>query len=136
MGLGISSRKTAIRLAERYALQGGAEVIPELRRWLGQQHIDDMAEELGLRGQALANFARVCLRARRPALAVRLEEGLLPISTEVILEASGAARETAYRLEIGDQLDVVRDYGSSLDRNVLVLRHGGVEIGRLTPEIG
>jgi helicase len=136
MGLGISSRRTAIALAERYAIEGGAEVVPDLRRWLGQQQIEDLGDELGLTGQALSNLARVCLRARRPALAERLQEALLPISTEFDVEASGAAREAAYRLEVGEQLEAVRDYASALDRNLVLVRYGSVDLGRLMPEIG
>ncbi len=132
MGFGVTTRVLGMSIAREYAHQGGPSDPASLREWLTRQDAVQLARAMDVSSDLLAELAAVLERARRPRLSADLQRGpILPRIGYVAVFDEPAASLAVAKLREGDGLQVIRDHGSSLDRNsVQVAVHGEV-IGML-----
>lgn len=128
MGFGVTTRVLGMSIAREYAHQGGPSDPASLREWLTRQDAVQLARAMDVSSDLLAELAAVLERARRPRLSADLQRGpILPRIGYVAVFDEPAASLAVAKLREGDGLQVIRDHGSSLDRNsVQVAVHGEV----------
>jgi hypothetical protein len=119
---GVTSRTAAALLGELAVTRGEVTSPGEFRAWLSRQQPELLADELGVSGEALRETARAVLRSRPNPLIAELEAGrLLPRTVSVRLLRRITPSLAARALQPESELEVVRDYDSTINRNSVAL---------------
>lgn len=135
MGLGIRSRGLAIDLAGQASTEIGAPSPGALRAWLAVQDPALLGRAVHATGGRLTNLSEVVRRSRRTRIGERIDEGsVLPLETTAEFASGGSATEAISNLEVPSRVHLRRDYGSTLDRNLIDVQAAGVHLGVLDSE--
>jgi hypothetical protein len=131
MAFGVTDRSVAVAIAQEYLEGGGPNDVSILRDWLRKADVMNLSSLIGRSSQVLSEVSRVLERTRRSELATNLQAGpLLPRVGNVAVTDSEAQLALAL-LKPGDAVHLVRDYDSSLDRNLIRVFSKGHEVGKL-----
>ena len=136
MTAGLASRRAATTVATYYARQRQSTSPADFRRWLSQRNPDSLHEDLGLTGIELESTARAVLRSQTNKYLTELEVtgDVLPLETDCAPSGHAIERGLLYDLEIGDEVRLVRDRDSQLNRNAIYVMIGNQRFGYLSAD--
>ena len=131
MSLGVPSRQLAQAMGVQFESDHPSEGFESLRSWLGEIDFDDLRDRFGVRPPLLDDVFQVCIKA---GISQRLTrhggtDDLLPTRTPLKGVGYGERRAAARVLQVGDELELQRDYDNVADRNAILVFEGTVEIG-------
>jgi len=129
---GVPSRLTAIRIAERFLSESDKKDYSEFLKWMGKMDSNVLHHELGLSGVILEDVSRVLSTSGENELLGKYSsiEELLPFTTRVKgIAYREESRLMAARMEEGMQVELVREYESTFDRNAVQVMAQGQVLG-------
>ena len=146
MSAGIPSRRIALLLAQAFSQQHRQNSTHQaFVEWLSTLTDDTLRHEYGISGFVLDDLKHklrrvVANRFLKPILPI---EEVLPTRTEIAGLSFGNRSSFAQAINIGDRLELQRDYENPVDSNAISLLHGRGQVGylpsdlaqRLAPEI-
>jgi hypothetical protein len=128
MSAGISSRRLALRLAERF---GRRDASPRVfRQWLADIPTE-VLEEYGLSGSDLRQTLRTAASAFPNPLVAEAEDRNAFFPRRLSLRPLARARNVVLGLSTGTPLAVRRDYDNAYDRNAIVVAYGDAPLAYL-----
>lgn len=133
MTAGVPLRRVAIALGASYRSQIGSEDRDSFLAWLATVDYETLQTEYRLTGALLDDVnAALARTTRNPLLteAASLEE-LLPLETEVRGTGLQSRAAAAAALALDDDVELLRDYDNTIDRNAVLVNRGYEEIGYL-----
>jgi hypothetical protein len=130
MSIVVPSREVAVNMAADFTRRGGGDYTA-FRNWLSGLDLDDLRDTYGLRSPLLEDvYGAVIRRTVNPYL--RGFQGLeaqLPLETRIRGATYGERTAAARQVRPGDVLAIQRDYQNVADRNAILVKHEGRELG-------
>ena len=101
--------------------------------WISELDADTLLERFNITGLVLEELTRAISRSGRNQLLKNYAglDPLLPLAVNLTGTRSGARRNAALRLRVGDELRLDRDYDNGLDRNAVEAKQSGRVAGYL-----
>jgi superfamily II DNA helicase RecQ len=137
MAAGVPVRRVGIALGEAFVGGESGGTYADFFEWIGRVDTETLRRVYGLAGPVLDDVARALRRAgRNPLLAdgKPLDE-LLPLDTHVRGIAFDNRRVVALRAEVGNEVELVRDYANVIDENAVLVLLGSQQLGYLPRQV-
>ncbi len=146
MSAGVSTRSTALRIAEAFYQATSDELSYEhFVTWIAKLSDDQLRSDYEITGYALSDLRyKLGRMATNPLLRpIRPLHHMLPMQTEIVGVHYENRRIAARGVRQGDRLELRRDYENPVDPNAVAVHHTGGQIGflprhiaqRLAPDI-
>ena len=138
MSAGIDTRKTALRIAEKYHR---SILDPPSHEsfvdWMASFSDESLHNEFEVTGYTLENLSyKIGKMATNPLLRpIKPLQQVLPIQTQVVGVEFENRKFCAYRVQQGDKLTLERDYQNPVDPNSVAVHHNAGQIGFLTKKL-
>lgn len=137
MSAGIPIRRTAIEMAALFRQEAISNQYRGFLAWLSTLNTERLRQEFRLRGPLLDDVGRVInTYSINPRLRTLADfNAFLPQEVEVRGIAYEGRDIVALRAELGQQVDIVREYENPIDRNAILVLLGKQELGYVPREI-
>lgn len=137
MSAGIPIRRTAIEMASVFRQETNNRQYRGFLTWLSTLNTERLHQEFRLQGPLLDDVSRVInTYSINPLLRTLADfNAFLPQEVEVRGIAYEGRDIVALRAELGQRVEVVRDYENSIDRNAILVLLGKQELGYVPREI-
>ena len=148
MSVGVSTRQTALQIADAFQVDTVDHTHEEFIRWLGSLSDDSLRYDYGITGYILEDLRYRLRRSRSMSVnpylrPVRPLRELLPVQEDLVGVAYENRWIAARRVKEFDNLELRRDYDNPVDSNAIAVHHNAGKIGfiprdlaqRIAPEI-
>lgn len=130
---GIPLREKAMEIASSYIATGGTEDVDSFRNWISKLDMENLRYDVGLEGAILEDVSRTLRANGGNELLQKYSsiEEILPYHTRVVGIAYENRRIAASRAKQGELVELIRDYDNIIDRNAVMVKYKGSQIGYL-----
>jgi hypothetical protein len=128
---GIPIRETAIRVASQYEHEIGELNHERFVSWLRGKNTESLQYDYGLRSPLLEDVSKSISRTGSNQY-LRDHSSILeilPLDTWVVGISYENRAPVAISAKAGDRVELLRDYGNAIDRNAILVKLGGRELG-------
>jgi hypothetical protein len=134
---GISYRSVALQIGQAYATADSGSSFRAFMEWASQWNVESLGREFGLSGSELEDVAFALQQVAPSPLirqSVNAEAPIFPLAAEVVISTKMGLL-TAENLNLGDSVQLQRDYDMAFNRNAVTCRYGQEHLGILDNRI-
>ena len=130
---GMPYRKTGIDIAAKYLEETSSPNFQEFIEWIGDLNSEDLRYTFGLKGPVLEDVSRALSRSSFNPLLKKFatSEEILPYQTYVRGIAFENRIIVASEAQVGQSVDLIRDYDNPVDHNAVKVQLNGRTLGYL-----
>ncbi len=137
MSIGITSRKIAINFADRYLSETDSPNYEDFLEWINQINIDVLSYDFNLKSPLIEDVSNSIFNSSFNDLLRDFQgiERVFPLFVEVKGINYGKRQKNLRFAQIGNKIELVRDYDNKIDKNSILVLLFNQDIGYIPREI-